>query len=168
MVVNDSVASSEKVDKWARYSDFLIASMPYPGEPISLCYSLWHCIGLGCEFFKDYKDNGLNPVSLQFDWSQVSYNETTECIYRQNGCVVYIYVSVYIYMCVCVGGEVLAQYTFSFSLFSTYCLNEHDYSGEHMLYVTELHRCWPTSSWSNEECYFNAMHWLSGIIIIKV
>ncbi len=26
---------------------------------------------IGCEFFKDYKDNGYNPVSLQFDWKQV-------------------------------------------------------------------------------------------------
>lgn len=27
-----SVSSSEKVDKWARYADFQIASMPYPGK----------------------------------------------------------------------------------------------------------------------------------------
>ena len=31
-VHNYSVSSSEKVDKWARYADFQIASMPYPGE----------------------------------------------------------------------------------------------------------------------------------------
>ena len=35
-----SVASSEKVDKWARYADFRIASMPYPG--IILYYSLYY------------------------------------------------------------------------------------------------------------------------------
>lgn len=26
---------------------------------------------LGCEFFKDYKEKGFNPVNLHFDWSQV-------------------------------------------------------------------------------------------------
>lgn len=26
---------------------------------------------LGCEFFKDYKESGFNPVNLHFDWSQV-------------------------------------------------------------------------------------------------
>ena len=26
----------------------------------------------GCEFFKDYRDNGYNPVCLQYDWSLVS------------------------------------------------------------------------------------------------
>ncbi|XP_064399959.1 myotubularin-related protein 14-like isoform X3 [Halichondria panicea] len=57
------VSSSEKVDKWARYSDFEIASMPYPG----------------CEFFKDYKNNGYNPVSLQFDWKQ-SYIDAELCV----------------------------------------------------------------------------------------
>jgi len=48
------VCSSEKVDKWARYADFLIASVPYPG----------------CEFFKEYRDNGFNPVQLHFNWNQ--------------------------------------------------------------------------------------------------
>ena len=42
------VASSEKVDKWARYCDFQIASMPYPGIPphtalpIILIHILYH------------------------------------------------------------------------------------------------------------------------------
>ncbi|CAI8010569.1 Myotubularin-related protein 14 [Geodia barretti] len=48
------VASSEKVDKWARYCDFQIASMPYPG----------------CEFFREYKDKDFSPVGLHFDWKQ--------------------------------------------------------------------------------------------------
>ena len=29
------------------------------------------CICIGCEFFKDYRDNGYNAVALKFDWSQV-------------------------------------------------------------------------------------------------
>ena len=33
-----------------------------------LCVTLFF---LGCEFFRDYKENGFNPVNLHFDWSQV-------------------------------------------------------------------------------------------------
>ena len=36
------VCSSEKVDKWARYAEFLIASMPYPGKELVQ----WHTIEL--------------------------------------------------------------------------------------------------------------------------
>ncbi|XP_063953447.1 myotubularin-related protein 14-like isoform X3 [Lytechinus pictus] len=49
-----NVTSSEKVDKEHRYSDFCLLSLPYPG----------------CEFFKDFRDNGFNGVNLFFDWSQ--------------------------------------------------------------------------------------------------
>ncbi len=28
-------------------------------------------VDAGCEFFKDYKDNGYNAVALKFDWKQV-------------------------------------------------------------------------------------------------
>ncbi len=58
--------------------------MPYPGnysDGVVLYYSYMHVpefivprdvpYNIGCEFFKDYKDNGYNPVSLQFDWKQV-------------------------------------------------------------------------------------------------
>ena len=51
-----SVTSSEKVDKENRYSDFTIMSLPYPG----------------CEFFRDWKDNGYMAEELMFDWSQVT------------------------------------------------------------------------------------------------
>ena len=49
------VTSSEKVDKENRYSDFTIMSVPYPG----------------CEFFRDWRDNGYRAEGLRFDWSQV-------------------------------------------------------------------------------------------------
>ena len=39
MYIHVRVASSEKVDKWARYCDFQIASMPYPGVPRNSKYS---------------------------------------------------------------------------------------------------------------------------------
>ena len=51
-----SVSSSEKVDKQNRYSEFLLSSIPYPG----------------CEFFRDWKDNGYRSEGLVFDWNQVS------------------------------------------------------------------------------------------------
>lgn len=50
-----SVSSSEKVDKENRYSEFLLSSIPYPG----------------CEFFRDWKDNGYRAEGLVFDWNQV-------------------------------------------------------------------------------------------------
>ena len=50
-----SVTSSEKVDKENRYADFLLSSIPYPG----------------CEFFRDWKDNGYRSEGLVFDWNQV-------------------------------------------------------------------------------------------------
>ena len=49
------MSSSEKVDKEGRYNDFRIFSMPYPG----------------CEFFKDWRDNGYRAEKLHFDWNQV-------------------------------------------------------------------------------------------------
>lgn len=49
-----NVTSSEKVDKEHRYADFCLLSLPYPG----------------CEFFKDFRDNGFNGINLHFDWSQ--------------------------------------------------------------------------------------------------
>lgn len=48
------VTSSEKVDKECRYSDFNIMSLPYPG----------------CEFFRDYRDNGYVAEGLVYDWNQ--------------------------------------------------------------------------------------------------
>ncbi|XP_071817744.1 phosphatidylinositol-3,5-bisphosphate 3-phosphatase MTMR14-like isoform X2 [Apostichopus japonicus] len=48
------VSSSEKIDKERRYDDFCLISTPYPG----------------CEFFKDYRDNGFNAEGIKFDWSQ--------------------------------------------------------------------------------------------------
>ena len=88
------VCSSEKVDKWARYAEFLIASMPYPGkrtcamaqsrvERTFICvygyvhfpwFYWWLWLVSGCEFFKEYRDSGYDPVQLQFNWSQVPYS----------------------------------------------------------------------------------------------
>lgn len=48
------VTSSEKVDKIQRYSEFCLCSVPYPG----------------CEFFRDFKDNGYNASGLHFNWQQ--------------------------------------------------------------------------------------------------
>lgn len=48
------VSSSEKIDKERRYDDFCLISTPYPG----------------CEFFKDYRDNGFSAEGIKFDWSQ--------------------------------------------------------------------------------------------------
>ncbi|XP_043529690.1 myotubularin-related protein 14 isoform X2 [Frieseomelitta varia] len=48
------VSSSEKVDKFGRYSDFSIISLPYPG----------------CEFFKGFRENDYVGDNLIFDWSQ--------------------------------------------------------------------------------------------------
>ena len=55
------MTSSEKVDKENRYSDFTILSVPYPG----------------CEFFKEWRDNGYMAEGMMFDWGQVmsAYNE---------------------------------------------------------------------------------------------
>ena len=39
-----SVCSSEKIDKFARYSDFIIASMPYPGTSFPTCTLYTPCI----------------------------------------------------------------------------------------------------------------------------
>ena len=73
------VASSEKVDKWARYCDFQIASMPFPGLST---LATTHCVNMtqtyiffknsGCEFFREYRDKKYNPVNLHFDWTQVT------------------------------------------------------------------------------------------------
>ena len=49
-----NVTSSEKADKESRYQDFNIMSLPYPG----------------CEFFKDYRDNGYSAEGLIYDWKQ--------------------------------------------------------------------------------------------------
>ena len=48
------VTSSEKVDRWNRYSDFEVISIPYPG----------------CEFFTDYSRNKYVCSGLKFDWNQ--------------------------------------------------------------------------------------------------
>ena len=50
-----SVTSSEKVDKENRYSEFEIMAAPYPG----------------CEFFREWRDNGYMAEGMMFDWSQV-------------------------------------------------------------------------------------------------
>ncbi|XP_052285662.1 myotubularin-related protein 14-like isoform X2 [Dreissena polymorpha] len=49
-----NVTSSEKVDKENRYGEFCIISAPYPG----------------CEFFKEWRDNGYMGEDMKFDWSQ--------------------------------------------------------------------------------------------------
>ncbi|XP_074645577.1 phosphatidylinositol-3,5-bisphosphate 3-phosphatase MTMR14-like [Tubulanus polymorphus] len=49
-----NVTSSEKVDKEHRYSDFTIVSLPFPG----------------CEFFKEWRENGYTAEGLIFDWNQ--------------------------------------------------------------------------------------------------
>ncbi|XP_054168394.1 myotubularin-related protein 14-like [Oppia nitens] len=49
-----NVTSSEKADKESRYQEFTIMSLPYPG----------------CEFFKDYRDNGYSAEGLIYDWKQ--------------------------------------------------------------------------------------------------
>ena len=48
------ISSSEKVDKENRYGQFTILSTPYPG----------------CEFFKEFRDNGYTADGLFFDWTQ--------------------------------------------------------------------------------------------------
>jgi len=48
------VTSSEKVDKENRYAEFNLISLPYPG----------------CEFFKQYRDNGYSGEELMFEWNQ--------------------------------------------------------------------------------------------------
>ncbi|KOX69612.1 Myotubularin-related protein 14 [Melipona quadrifasciata] len=48
------VSSSEKIDKYRRYSNFSIISLPYPG----------------CEFFKGFRENDYVADNLMFDWSQ--------------------------------------------------------------------------------------------------
>ncbi|KAK1130620.1 hypothetical protein K0M31_018739 [Melipona bicolor] len=48
------VTSSEKIDKYRRYSNFSIISLPYPG----------------CEFFKGFRENDYVADNLIFDWSQ--------------------------------------------------------------------------------------------------
>ncbi|GAB1610738.1 myotubularin-related protein 14-like [Argonauta hians] len=50
------VASSEKVDKESRYSDFCLLSLPYPG----------------CEFFKEWKEHAYCGQEVRYDWSQPS------------------------------------------------------------------------------------------------
>ena len=49
-----NVTSSEKADKESRYQEFNIMSLPYPG----------------CEFFRDYRDNGYSAEGLVYDWKQ--------------------------------------------------------------------------------------------------
>ncbi|XP_014773037.1 myotubularin-related protein 14 [Octopus bimaculoides] len=50
------VASSEKVDKESRYSDFCLLSLPYPG----------------CEFFKEWKEHAYCGQEVKYDWNQPS------------------------------------------------------------------------------------------------
>lgn len=47
------VASSEKVDKENRYSDFCLLSLPYPG----------------CEFFREWKDRAYCGQEVMYDWN---------------------------------------------------------------------------------------------------
>ncbi|KAI0237240.1 Myotubularin-related protein 14 [Lamellibrachia satsuma] len=49
-----NVTSSEKVDKENRYADFSIMSVPYPG----------------CEFFREWRQNGYMAEGMMFDWNQ--------------------------------------------------------------------------------------------------
>ena len=56
-----SVTSSEKVDKENRYADFTIMSVPYPG----------------CEFFREWRQNGYMAEGMMFDWEQVLW--LTKC-----------------------------------------------------------------------------------------
>ncbi|KAK2188328.1 hypothetical protein NP493_135g00014 [Ridgeia piscesae] len=49
-----NVTSSEKVDKENRYAEFSIMSVPYPG----------------CEFFREWRQNGYMAEGMMFDWEQ--------------------------------------------------------------------------------------------------
>ena len=67
------VTSSEKVDKGQRYhTDFHLVSIPYPGENILYKSPCVMCTyPLGCEFFKEYRENDHLAEGLHYDWSQV-------------------------------------------------------------------------------------------------
>ena len=66
------VTSSEKVDKGQRYhTDFHLVSIPYPGEIYCMLVFLM-CTCLGCEFFKEYRENDHLAEGLHYDWTQVS------------------------------------------------------------------------------------------------
>lgn len=68
------VTSSEKVDKGQRYhTDFHLVSIPYPGTINSTSKSPCDaaCSILGCEFFKEYRENDHQAQGLHYDWSQV-------------------------------------------------------------------------------------------------
>ena len=101
-----SVTSSEKVDKKDRYRDFTLISLPYPG----------------CEFFKQYRDNGYNAEELMFEWNQghvdanifVPPDVSTDALnlewsqyrvrYHSTGCRPYVSVSFLINIFVCRNG----------------------------------------------------------------
>jgi len=52
------------VDKENRYAEFLLSSIPYPG----------------CEFFRDWKNNGYRAEGLVFDWNQVLETTSPGCV----------------------------------------------------------------------------------------
>lgn len=67
------VASSEKVDKLARYGEFSLLNIPYPG----------------CEFFSRYCAGGYLTSQLQFNWSQKYINaelSLPSCVTRSLDC----------------------------------------------------------------------------------
>ena len=70
---NIRVTSSEKVDKGHRYhNDFNLVSMSYPG--LHLMYSKHHYFMttvIGCEFFKEYRENEHLAQGLRYNWAQV-------------------------------------------------------------------------------------------------
>ena len=68
------VTSSEKVDKGQRYhTDFHLVSIPYPGAKCYVQELLCdvYRFSLGCEFFKEYRENDHLAEGLRYDWSQV-------------------------------------------------------------------------------------------------
>ena len=71
------VCSSEKVDKWARYAEFLIASMPYPGKELVQ----WHRVELK-ELLYVCMLMYISPdFTEDFNWSQVvSSSRSTETV----------------------------------------------------------------------------------------
>lgn len=60
------VASSEKVDKENRYSDFCLLSLPYPG----------------CEFFKEWKDRAYCGQDVMYDWNLPSIDAALDIPYE--------------------------------------------------------------------------------------
>lgn len=45
--------------------------VPQIPSPYLYAFTYMYVCITGCEFFKDYKDNGYNAVALKFDWKQV-------------------------------------------------------------------------------------------------